>query len=176
MKKNNLVLVGFMGVGKGSLARDLQEALGTISLDTDDLIESFTNMSVKKIFEKHGEERFREIEQKVVDWVNANVDNSIISTGGGMPIFAKNIEQMGQVFYLKADFEWIYQRLLNSPNADRKIKKRPLFQDPKKARELLESRETRYESVADVVADVSSMSNDDLVRSVLDTYTKYTNG
>lgn len=176
MKKNNLVLVGFMGVGKGSLARDLQEALNTISLDTDDLIESFTNHSVKKIFEKDGEEYFRGIEQKVVDWVNANVDNSIISTGGGMPIYAQNIEQMGQVFYLKADFDWIYQRLLNSPNADKKIKKRPLFQDPKKAKELLSSREARYESVADVVVDVASLDDDGLVRFILDNYLKHSDG
>lgn len=176
MKKNNLVLVGFMGVGKGSLARDLQEALNTVSLDTDDLIESFTNQSVKKIFEKFGEEYFRGIEQKVVDWVNANVDNSIISTGGGMPIYAKNIEQMGQVFYLKADFDWIYRRLINSPNADKKIKKRPLFQDQRKAKELLSSREARYESVADVIVDVASMSDEEMVQFVLSHYEKKSDG
>jgi shikimate kinase len=170
MKKHNLILIGFMGIGKGSLARELQKALNTLALDTDDLIESFTNMSVKKIFDTHGESYFRKLEQRVVDWINTCVDASVISTGGGLPIYANNMETMGQIVYLKADFNWIYTRLTSSPNAEKKIKKRPLFQSQSKAEALLEHRKIRYEELADVIVEVSTMDETHILEYVVKHY------
>ena len=46
-KNNNIVLIGFMGVGKGTTARALSKALKTMNLDCDDLLESSQNMKIK---------------------------------------------------------------------------------------------------------------------------------
>ena len=48
--KNNIILIGFMGVGKGTLARALSKATQHYCIDTDDLIESLVNKKIKKIF------------------------------------------------------------------------------------------------------------------------------
>ena len=64
MKKTNIILIGFMGVGKGSVAREIVKDSSYIALDTDDLIESMENKKVKKVFEDDGEAYFREIEKK----------------------------------------------------------------------------------------------------------------
>ena len=60
-RKNNIVLIGFMGVGKGTIARALYKETGLFPLDSDDLIESAYNLKIKEIFAKHGEDEFRKI-------------------------------------------------------------------------------------------------------------------
>ncbi len=64
-KKDNIILIGFMGVGKGTVARALVKESSYFAIDTDDLIESIDNRKVKKIFEEDGEVYFRSLEKKM---------------------------------------------------------------------------------------------------------------
>lgn len=79
----NIVLIGFMGVGKGSVAREIVKQSDLVALDTDDIIESMENRSIKKIFAQEGEEYFRTLERKVAQWLQKEVRGTLISTGGG---------------------------------------------------------------------------------------------
>jgi len=63
----NIILIGFMGVGKGSVAREIIKISDYVSIDTDDLIESMENRTIKKIFEEEGEAYFRALEKKSCD-------------------------------------------------------------------------------------------------------------
>ncbi|MRI58379.1 MAG: shikimate kinase [Epsilonproteobacteria bacterium] len=162
----NIVLIGFMGVGKGTLARALAAKSDIYAVDTDDLIESLTNMKIKKIFEKKGEDYFRALEQRTADWLAQNVQNSIISTGGGF-YKVKNLKSIGTIVYLKADFDWIYDRITKSKNAKKKIKKRPLFKSYKDAKKLYDKRVKEYEKVADVIIDVENKETPKLVEEIL---------
>jgi len=155
-----------MGVGKGTLARALAAKSDIYAVDTDDLIESLTNMKIKKIFEKKGEDYFRALEQRTADWLAQNVQNSIISTGGGF-YKVKNLKSIGTIVYLKADFDWIYDRITKSKNAKKKIKKRPLFKSYKDAKKLYDKRVKEYEKVADVIIDVENKETPKLVEEIL---------
>ena len=62
--KKNIILIGFMGVGKGTTARAYAEKYKCFNIDTDDLIESKENRKIKTIFEKEGEKYFRALEQE----------------------------------------------------------------------------------------------------------------
>ena len=53
--KKNIILIGFMGVGKGTTARAYAQKYKCFNIDTDDLIESKANSSIKTIFKEHGE-------------------------------------------------------------------------------------------------------------------------
>lgn len=64
MKKNNIILIGFMGVGKGTIARALVKESSMFAIDTDDLIESMENRKIKKIFASDGEPYFRNLEKR----------------------------------------------------------------------------------------------------------------
>ncbi|WP_456322387.1 shikimate kinase [Hydrogenimonas sp.] len=168
--KNNIVLIGFMGVGKGALARRLvRKDSALYALDTDDMIESLTNTKIKKIFATAGESAFRALEQKTANWLEKNVTNAVISTGGGF-FKVQNINKIGTIVYLKAEFDWIYSRIVESPNAKKKLKKRPLFQDSEKARSLFNERYEAYEAVADIVVDMSAGDQetiaDEIIRKV----------
>ncbi len=94
----NIILIGFMGVGKGSVAREVIKISEYLSLDTDDLIESMENRTIKKIFEEEGEAYFRALEKKVAMWLQASVTNTLISTGGGF-YRQENLKEIEQLFF-----------------------------------------------------------------------------
>jgi shikimate kinase len=162
----NIVLIGFMGVGKGSVARAMVKQSAMMALDTDDIIESMENRSVKEIFAQEGEEYFRNLERKAARWLKKKVEGTIISTGGGF-FKVPAMKKVGTVVLLTAPFQTIYDRILAHPDADKKLKKRPLFQDTEKARALYAERLSQYLKVADIVIDVSNKDVDKIAREIL---------
>ena len=166
MRKNNIILIGFMGVGKGTVARALVEKTDMYAIDTDDLIESMENQKIKKIFEKQGEPYFRALEKKTALWLELSVDNTIISTGGGF-YKQENIGKIGKVVYLKSSFQGILDRINNAANAANKLKKRPLLQNMQEATKLYDSRVEDYEKISDLVVDVENKALEDIVKEIL---------
>ncbi len=165
MSKNNIILIGFMGVGKGTTARAYSKEYGSFIIDTDDLIESKENIRIKDIFKKYGESRFRSLEQECADWIENSVDNSFISCGGGF-YKVNNLKKLGKVVLLHASFDWIYNRLLTAKNSKSKLKKRPLFLEPKRAEELYNDREKAYLNISDIVINVENRNLIDIIKEI----------
>jgi len=163
--KNNIILIGFMGVGKGTLARAYGRSQGFFNVDTDDLIESAYNQSIKSMFKKEGEAYFRAKEQECANWIENSVDNSLISCGGGF-YKVNNLKNLGTIVLLNASYDWIYNRLKTAPNSKSKLAKRPLFQEPKKAKELYKERKKAYLEVADIVIDMAGKSEEELIKEI----------
>ena len=155
--KKNIIVIGFMGVGKGTTARAFAKKYGVYNIDTDDLIESKENKEVKKIFEKRGEAYFRMCEQQTADWIEQSVSGTLVSCGGGF-YKVNNLKKLGTVVLLDASFEWIHNRLKTAKNSQRKLEKRPLFSDEKRAKALYKEREKAYRKVADVIIDVENLT------------------
>ena len=166
MKKNNIILIGFMGVGKGTVARAMVKESLMYAIDTDDLIESMENRKIKKIFEVEGEPYFRNLEKKTALWLEKSVDNTIISTGGGF-YKQENINKIGKVVYLKSSFQGILNRINSAPNAANKLKKRPLLQNMEEALKLYNSRVKDYEKAAKIIVDVENKDLKDIVKEIL---------
>ena len=166
MKKKNIILIGFMGVGKGTVARGLVEKSGMYAIDTDDLIESMENRKIKKIFEVEGEPYFRDLEKKTALWLENSVKKTIISTGGGF-YKQENINKIGKVVYLKSSFQGILDRIYNAPNAESKLRKRPLLQNMEEAIKLYNSRISDYERVADIIVNVENKELKKIVKEIL---------
>ena len=164
--KTNIVLIGFMGVGKGRTARALAEKTGMFAVDCDDLIESFANSKVKKIFSNLGEPEFRALERRVSVWLQKQVKRTIISSGGGF-FYVPNIRKIGTVVYLHSDFDMILDAIYAHPNAKKKIKKRPLLKDLGTTRALLETRLPLYRDIADIEINVGGRSIDDIADDII---------
>ena len=165
--KNNIVLIGFMGVGKGSVAREIVRQSGMVAVDTDDIIESMENRSIKKIFAIEGEPYFRDLEKGVAQWLQVSVNDTLVSTGGGF-FKVPQLKEIGRVVLLDAPFKRIYQRIAEHPNAAKKLKKRPLFQDIDKAQALYNEREPQYKALADFVIDVSQKDYETIAKEILE--------
>ena len=155
-----------MGVGKGRVAGALVRKSNMFAIDTDDLIESMENRKIKKIFEIEGEPYFRALEKKTALWLQKSVNNTIISTGGGF-YKQENINKIGKVVYLKSSFQGILDRINEAPNAENKLKKRPLLQNMEEAIKLYNSRAKEYEKVAKIIVDVEKKDLKDIVKEIL---------
>lgn len=167
MKKNNIILIGFMGVGKGTVARAIFREKGRFSIDTDDQIEINTKMKIKDIFAQFGEPHFRDLEKKCALWLEQSIDNTVISTGGGF-YRQENLKNIGTVIYLENSFEGILRRIHNSPNAEKKLKKRPLLQNLEEAKKLYDVRVKEYEAAADFIVNVEDRSEEDIVKEIFE--------
>ena len=166
MKKNNIILIGFMGVGKGSIAREITHNSSYIALDTDDLVESMENKRVKKIFQENGEAYFRNLEKDIALWLEKSVQNTLISTGGGF-YKVKNLKKIGTIVLLDSPFEKILKRIQEHPNAKAKLRKRPLLSDLKAAKQLYKQRRPEYLALADIVVDVTDKSVQECAKEIL---------
>lgn len=164
--KDNVLLIGFMGVGKGTLAREIVKYSDYFAIDTDDLIESLENKKIKKIFEEEGEHYFRALEKKCALWCENNVTNTIISTGGGF-YRQENIKNIGKVVYLQSSFEKIIEALKKAPDSKKKFKKRPLLKDLDEAKKIYEKRVSEYEEVADIIVNVEDWNPKRIVGEIL---------
>jgi shikimate kinase len=102
-----IILVGYMCAGKTTVGKALAKALGRSFYDLDWYIEERFHKRVPQIFAEEGEDRFRELEHRMLHEV-AEFENIILSCGGGTPCFFDNMDYMNSVahtFYLKASPE-----------------------------------------------------------------------
>jgi shikimate kinase len=165
MKKDNIILIGFMGVGKGTIARAIFRYKGQFSIDTDDVIESITKKKIKVIFQEHGEAYFRDLEKQCSIWLENSIDNTVISTGGGF-YRQENLTKIGTVVYLKSSFQGILNRINRCPDAEKKLRKRPLLTDLEAANKLYNERVSEYARVADIIVDVENRDEADIVNEI----------
>jgi len=155
-KKNNIILIGFMGCGKSSIGKRLAQNFEYNFVDTDLEIQNMYDMSVNEIFDNYGEAFFRKIERNYCKLCAIN-DGYIIATGGGVIKNESNISNLkinGSVVYLKCDAEKIYKNIKNDTS-------RPLLNgtEDKLAviSSLLSEREPLYDKYADFVIDITDM-------------------
>lgn len=144
---NNIYLIGFMGSGKSAVAAYLMRQYGMPRVEMDREIEGDCGMSIPEIFEKEGEEAFRQKETLLLRKI-AEKEEVVVSCGGGVPMRAENVELMhasGKVVLLTASPETILKRVRCSEN-------RPVLKGRKTVegiRELMEQRRECYEAAAD---------------------------
>src|SRR3989442_16029099 len=84
MRRDNIILVGFMGAGKSVCGRLLARRLGRCFVETDDMIVAHAGRSIAEIFRQAGEERFRQLEAEALQLL-ALKSGDVIATGGGLP-------------------------------------------------------------------------------------------
>ena len=110
-----IILLGYMGCGKSTIANKLSKNIGIPFVDLDIKIEEKVNLSINAIFEKHGEIYFRKLEHEVFIELLNSPEQLIIGLGGGTPCYANNHELLKAdnvvSIYLKASIETLFSRL-----------------------------------------------------------------
>ena len=158
-----IFIIGFMGSGKTYWGRIWAAKEGLSFFDLDNEVENAFQMSVHEIFEKEGEEKFREMERYHLMKFE-NKKNFLLSCGGGTPCFNGNMEWMkkhGTVFYLKASPQIILEQVMNE------TQQRPLLKKVNPAELLffiekkLMEREPFY-SMADFTLNVKELNENSL--------------
>lgn len=99
IKKNNISLIGLPGAGKTTLGKIISDELNMKFIDTDTYIEKSSNKKISQIF-KEGEEFFRDIEIKALKNITYNLQNTVLSTGGGIILRDENINILREKTYI----------------------------------------------------------------------------
>jgi shikimate kinase len=136
-----VALIGMPAAGKTSQGKKLAQDLDYTFVDLDKFIEAKENMSIQEIFNKKGENYFREVERVYLHQV-LKQDKIVLSTGGGTPCFFDNMNLLRKnclCVFVNASLENIEQRILRNKTA------RPMFLNvPQK--DLKETLENLYQS------------------------------
>lgn len=135
-----IVLIGPMGAGKTTLGKKLAKALELPFHDTDRLVET-KHGAISSIFDKEGEQRFREYEQAAL--IEALRSGGVVATGGGVVLSEQNRQALAghKVVFLDTDANSVIKRV--------NLLKRPLLRDnPQRWTEIYLERLPLYESVA----------------------------
>ncbi|RLL46615.1 shikimate kinase [Oceanobacillus piezotolerans] len=83
LREKNIVLIGFMGVGKTTIGKEVAKRLYRDFLDIDEVIEKEYGMPTRQIFENFGEKEFRQKEKDTIVDLCHNQRLKVISVGGG---------------------------------------------------------------------------------------------
>ncbi len=161
----SIVLIGMMGAGKSSVGRWLQRRAGLDLFDLDKTVAKRFGLTIPEIFEKFGEEKFREAETEALRAFTPEKP-TIVVTGGGTILRNENVDllkRLGFIIWLQADEGTLFERASRRGN-------RPLLrtENPRKRmEELLSERIPLYERAADFRVDTSTMKQDEVADWIL---------
>ncbi|MGN1113942.1 MAG: shikimate kinase [Oscillospiraceae bacterium] len=117
LKSKALYLCGFMGCGKSTIGKITARRLGKRFIDLDFYIEQNENMKIPDIFEKYGEDYFRQKETEALEQLSSV--NAVVATGGGALLSDKNgeiVKKAGIAVYIDTPFEICYSRIKGDKN------------------------------------------------------------
>ncbi len=147
------------------MGRQLARRLQLPFIDSDHAIEARLGCSIREFFEREGEQRFRDIEEEMIDALTQGT-SSVLSTGGGAVLRQSNrlhLRERGRVFYLKSSPEELFRRLRHDTN-------RPLLQveDPlARLRDLYSIRDPLYRETSHFVMETGRPSVATLVNMIV---------
>ena len=160
-----IYLIGYMGVGKTTIAKQLSKQLQLPFLDTDFEIEKKEKKSVSDIFKDEGELHFRMLE---TEFLNQIKNNAIIACGGGMPMHNDNMSIMnkkGISIYLKTSANFLTNRLKNKKQHRPLITNIPDEELENYIKKELQNRSPSYHLAHHTII-VDNKSIDELLREV----------
>ena len=164
--QKNIMLIGFMGTGKSTVASCLCETHGMELVEMDELIAKREGMSIPDIFAKKGETYFRDLETNLVIELQSEV-NKVVSCGGGVVLRECNVKEMkknGCVVLLTAQPETVLERVKDDDN-------RPLLRGNKNVKfisEMMEKRREKYETAADVVISTDGKDVETICKEIIE--------
>ncbi len=162
----NIMLIGFMGTGKTTVSKQLSEVTGRNEVDIDAYLVEKEGTPISEIFEKFGEDHFRDIETKYLIEIQQNSD-LIVSCGGGIVVREENVKHMkenGIIVWLTATPETIYERVKDSTD-------RPILNGNMNIEyiaSLMEKRKNLYLSVADVIVSTDGKSINEICNEIIE--------
>lgn len=163
----NIIIIGFMGVGKSVVGELLSKTLNMNFIDMDEEIEKREGCTITEIFNLKGQEYFRKVERELLEEMSKK-DNYIISTGGGIVTREENCKILRKqkiVVFLDANVKTIIRNVSNE------IEKRPLLKGSinleDKIMELLNERYDHYKECSNINIDVNDKNIDEVVSQIL---------
>jgi len=161
----HVLLIGFMGAGKSTVARLVSDRLGRPCVDLDRLVQATDGRPIPQIFHEDGEAAFRERERAALESLST-LPPSVVACGGGVVTSDANratLKTLGFVVYLRITAEETLARVGTDPG-------RPLLAGGGgliAVTALLNARESLYSAVADAVIDTVTLTPETVADQVV---------
>jgi shikimate kinase len=165
VKLRRIVIVGFMGAGKTTVARALASKMQLESLDLDEIISEQQKTTIPDLIKDKGEATFRDSETFMLGVVLERKVAQIIGLGGGAWMSERNRELINKhdclTIFLDAPFELCWKRITEQDEV------RPLALDRGSAHKLYRERQPVYELAELHVKVGEEASADDLAAEIV---------
>jgi shikimate kinase len=162
---NQIIIIGFMGAGKTTVARELARKLDCQMVDLDELLTSGEGRSPREIIEQDGEDSFREIEAKVLRGVLSEKAARVVAVGGGAWTIDGNRKAIAEhgafTVWLDAPFELCWSRI------EAGLQERPLAGSQEQAARLYHERHSSYELARARISVAASDSAEEIAMRVI---------
>ena len=166
----SLILIGYRGTGKTTVAYKLAARLGYSVFDSDSEIERRADKSIADIFLQNGEPAFRDWEESVIAEILSHSFPFILATGGGAVLrenTRKRLRRAGHVFWLTATPETILHRITHDAASQTMRPNLTSLPMEKEIVTILEQRTPLYAETAHVTIDTDSQTTDNIVEMIL---------
>jgi len=167
-----VVLVGLMGVGKSTVGRRLAKRLGLPFIDSDTAIEDASGLSAAEVFERYGEDDFRDGERRLVARLIEG-DVRVIATGGGAyvdPSTRKLLNERAITVWLDAPVDILTER-----TSRRNTRAQLRNGDPKSVLERLDQERRPSYAEAHIHVRSGDGAHREVVESIIEALAAYLN-
>ena len=162
----NVVLIGYRGTGKSTVAKILGQRLGRTVISTDEAIVKEVGQSIPQIVQQLGWDHFRNLESKMCQKFK-DQSNLVIDTGGGLVLNQENVRTLkagGKLFWLTAEVPTIAGRISGDTQ-------RPSLSGTKsfveEIEEILQIRTPFYREAADVIISTDDESPESIAAQIV---------
>ena len=162
----NIVLIGMRGSGKTTAGKILARKLGRELIEMDELITKKAGLAIPEIVERHGWEKFRDIEEEITGEV-AGRDDIVNAAGGGVVTREKNItklKQNGVLVWLKAGVDTLLERIGEDSQRPPLASGRTLRED---IEITLNERMPLYQKATDLVVDTENKTPEEVAEAII---------
>jgi len=139
--EKRIILTGFMGVGKTTVAKHLAHLLECERLDLDAMIVESEHLTIAEIIERDGIEKFRQIETANLQRILES-DAKVIALGGGAWTIEENRRLIKAHNFTTVWLESSFEHCWLNISASKRV--RPLARNKTEARKLFEERQRVY--------------------------------
>ncbi|MDA3886383.1 MAG: hypothetical protein PF638_12385 [Candidatus Delongbacteria bacterium] len=168
LRPSNIAMIGMPSVGKSFYGKKLAAKLNKAFYDTDELIEKRSGLSIREIFEKYGEKRFREYEEEVISELSS-FENTIVAFGGGS-ILSLKVRDILEKNYYVINLHIGLDKLEKMFYSNENIENRPLLSLGHLKQDIVsifESRKEYYISLSDLTINLSNDNYEDNANEIL---------
>lgn len=163
MKKEDVILIGYRGVGKSTIAGFVEKRISSLlnwdteTLSLDQLLASRVG-NLQRFIQDEGWGRFREEEKRLIRELQRKAKVSIIDCGGGVVESSENMEELqklGKIFYLYASVDVLRNRLTTTTARLTLSHSQSFIEEVEK---ILKERDPLYRKYADFIVETDSLS------------------